>query len=49
LWDEEEQHRLAEVTEDGDDSKRHSGKVAERVADEHACRIPDNDSTQSHT
>jgi len=42
LWDEEEQHRLTEVAEDGDDSERHSGKVAVGVADKHSCWIPDN-------
>jgi len=39
---EEEKHCLAEMPEDGDNRERHSGKVAERVADKHSCRIPDN-------
>ena len=42
LGDKEEQHRLAEVTKDGDDSKRHSGKITESVTDEHLCRVPSN-------
>ena len=41
LRHEDEQHRLAEVAEDGDDGERHSGKVAERIANKHARRIPD--------
>lgn len=45
LWDEEQEHRLAEVSENGDDGKRHPSKVTECVADEHLCRIPNNAST----
>jgi len=38
---EEEQHRLAEVSEDSDDRERHPGKVAKSVTDEHSRRIPE--------
>jgi len=49
LWYEEEQHRLAEVTEDSNNSERHPGKVAERVTNEHSCRIPDVSDTKQST
>jgi len=39
---EEQKHRLAEVAEDSNNGERHSGKVAERVADKHSRRIPNN-------
>jgi len=42
LWNEEEKHSLAEVAKDGDDSERHSSKVAICVTNKNCCRIPDN-------
>jgi len=47
LRHEEEQHRLAEVSENSNDGERHSGKVAKRVADKHSRRIPDSSQTRS--
>ena len=35
LRNEEQQHCLAEVSEDADDSEGHPGKVAESVTDKH--------------
>jgi len=40
LRDEEEQHRFAEVSENRDDCERHSGEIAEGVADKHTRRVP---------
>jgi len=42
LRDEEEQHSLAEMSEDRNDGKWHSSKVAERVANKHSRWIPNN-------
>ena len=39
LRDEKEQHGLAEVAQDGNNSERHARKVAERVAHKNLCRI----------
>ena len=40
LRDEEEEHGLAEVAEDGDHCKRHASKVAVRVTNKHSGGIP---------
>ena len=37
---EEEEEKLAEVSENADDGERHACKVAECVADKHLARIP---------
>lgn len=42
LGDKEEQHRLAEVGENTDHSKRHPSKIAERVPHKHSRGIPGN-------
>jgi len=49
LRDEKEQHRFAEMSEDCDDSKRHSSEVAVRVANKHAGWIPGNNIEHSAT
>jgi len=43
LRDEEQQHCLAEVSEDCDYGKRHAGKIAESVAYKHLRRISMNE------
>ena len=40
LWYEEEEHGLAEVSEDGNDREGHSREVTESVADKHLCWVP---------
>ena len=40
LGDEEEEHGLAEVAEDGNHRKRHASKVAVRVTNKHSGGIP---------
>jgi len=40
LGDEEQQHGLAEVAEDGDHRKCHASEVAVGVTDKHSGRVP---------
>ena len=40
LGDEEEEHGLAEVAEDGNHRKRHASKVAVRVTNKHSGGVP---------
>ena len=40
LGDEEEEHGLAEVAEDGDHCKRHASKVAVCVTNKHSGGVP---------
>lgn len=40
LRNKEEQHRFAKMSQNRNDGKRHSGKIAKCVADKNACWIP---------
>ena len=40
LWDEKEQHCLAEVGQNPHHGERHSGEIAERITDKHSRWVP---------
>ena len=43
LWNKEQQHGFTKVTQDGDYSKGHPGKIAESVTNKNTGRIPAKD------